>query len=62
MAKLSLRSAVDDGYLTVLLSLLFLALFIVFVATDILYAAFISLVLLFSTAAVGAVGISAREG
>lgn len=62
MAKLSLRSSVSGGYLTVLISVLFLALFVVFVATDVLYAAFISLILLFSALALGAAGISEREG
>ncbi|MDD4245469.1 MAG: hypothetical protein PHI62_04795 [Candidatus Methanomethylophilaceae archaeon] len=62
MAKLSLRSAVSDGYLTILISVLLLALFVVFVATDVLYAAFISLIVLFSVVALGAVGISEREG
>ncbi len=62
MAKLSLRSAVSDGYLTILISVLLLALFVMFVATDVLYAAFISLIVLFSVVALGAVGISEREG
>lgn len=62
MAKLSLRSAVSGGYLTIVISVLLLALFIVFVATDVLYAAFISLILLFSVVAIGAVGISEKEG
>ncbi|MDD4185249.1 MAG: hypothetical protein PHX75_01200 [Candidatus Methanomethylophilaceae archaeon] len=62
MAKLSLRSAVSGGYLTIAISVLLLALFIVFVATDVLYAAFISLILLFTVVAIGAVGISEKEG
>jgi len=62
MAKLSLRSAVSGGYLTIAISVLLLALLIVFVATDVLYAAFISLILLFTVVAIGAVGISEKEG
>ena len=62
MAKLSLRSVVSGGYLTIAISVLLLALLIVFVATDVLYAAFISLILLFTVVAIGAVGISEKEG
>jgi len=62
MAKLSLRSAVSGGYLTIAISVLLLALLIVFVVTDVLYAAFISLILLFTVVAIGAVGISEKEG
>jgi hypothetical protein len=62
MAKLSLRSVVSGGYLTIAISVLLLALLIVFVVTDVLYAAFISLILLFTVVAIGAVGISEKEG